>query len=138
VNTFAILNDQHQNAKDRKMSSPISDLVLAVAIHAIKNKALINKLETYWINEELTAHGRYSPLLLEVQKNQDLKAYFWPLSIFITFVLVDGLILCASIHWAIQCLGIAVCLLATFMMANIGTAIWRSHKTGVLQSKDAE
>lgn len=119
------------------MSSPISDLLLTVAIHAIKNKALINKLETYWINEELAAHRRYSPFMLEVQKNQDLKANFWPLSIFTTFVLVDGLILCATSHWAIQCLGIAVCLLATFMIANIGTAIWRSNKTGVLQSKEA-
>jgi hypothetical protein len=105
------------------MHSPISDLILAVAIHGIKNKTLINKLEAYWVNEELVAHRRYSPFLLEVQKNQDLKANFWSLSIFVLFVLVDGLILCAFGHWAIECLGIAVCLLATSMIGNIGTAI---------------
>jgi len=118
------------------MSSPISNLVLAVAIHGIKNKALIHKLETYWVNEELSIHGRYSPFMLEVQKRQDLKANFWPLSVFILFVLIDGLILCACSHWSIQCVGIAVCLLATFMITNIGTAIWRSYKTNVLQAKE--
>jgi hypothetical protein len=119
------------------MHSPISNLALTVAIHGIKNKTLINKLETYWVNEELATHGRYSPLLLEVQKNQDLKANFWPLSVFVLFVLIDGLILCAFGQWAIQCLGIAVCLLATSMIANIGGAIWRSYRTGVLQTKEA-
>ncbi len=119
------------------MHSPFSDLILAVAIHGIKNKMLINKLETYWVNEELAAHGRYSPFLLEVQKNKDLKANFWPLSIFVLFLLIDGLILCAFGHWAVQCLGIAVCLLATSMVGNIGTAIWRSYKTGVLKAKEA-
>lgn len=119
------------------MASFISDLVLAVAIHGIKNKSLIQKLETYWVNEELVVHGRYSPFLLEVQKTQDLKANFWSLSIFTTFVLVSGLILCACNHWTIQCAGIAVCLLATSMIANIGSAIWRSHKTGVSQAKEA-
>lgn len=118
------------------MHSPISNLILAVAIHGIKNKILINKLETFWINEELAAHRRYSPFLLEVQKNQDLKVNIWSLSIFVLFVLVDGLILCAFGHWAIQCLGIAVCLLATSMIGNIGTAIWRSYKSGVLQTKE--
>jgi hypothetical protein len=118
------------------MYSPISDLALAVAIHGLKNKTLINKLETYWINEELALHGRYSPLLLEVQKNQDLKANVWQLSIFVMFLLIDGLILCAGSYWAIQGIGIAVCLLATSMIANIGTAIWRSYKTGTLQTKE--
>lgn len=111
------------------MHSPISNLVLAVAIYGIKNKTLIRKLETYWINEELAVHGRYSPFLLEVQNNQDLKANLWSLSIFVLFVLIDGLILCAFSHWAIQCFGIAVCLLATLMINNIGTATWRSFKT---------
>jgi hypothetical protein len=128
---------QHQVVKDKKMSSPISNLVLAVAIHGIKNQALINQLETYWVNEELSIHGRYSPFMLEVQKRQDLKANFWPLSVFILFVLIDGLILCACSHWSIQCAGIAVCLLATFMITNIGTAIWRSYKTGALVTKEA-
>ena len=118
------------------MNSPISNLALAVAIHGIKNKALIYKLETYWVSEELAAHGRYSPFMLEIQKYQDLKANFWPLSIFVMFVLVDGLILCAFSHWAIQCFGIAVCLLATSMIANIGTATWRFYKTGTLQTKE--
>jgi hypothetical protein len=118
------------------MYSPISDLILAVAIHGIKNKTLINKLETYWINEELSLHGRYSPLMLEAQKHQDLKANVWPLSIFVMFLLIDGLILCAGSYWAIQGIGIAVCLLATSMIANIGTAIWRSYKTGTLQTKE--
>lgn len=118
------------------MHSPFSDLILAVAIHGIKNKTLINKLETFWINEELAAHRRYSPFLLEVQKNQDLKASIWPLCIFVLFVLVDGLILCAFSHWAVQCLGIAVCLFATSMVGNMGTAIWRSYKTGVLKAKE--
>ena len=81
------------------MHSPISNLALAVGIHGLKNKTLINKLETYWVNEELAAHGRYSPFMLEVQKTQDLKANFWSLSIFVLFVLVDGLILCACSHW---------------------------------------
>jgi hypothetical protein len=119
------------------MHSLFSDLILAVAIHGIKNKTLINKLETYWVNEELAAHGRYSPFLLEDQKTQDLKANIWPLSIFVLFVLVDGLILCAFGHWAIQCLGIAVCLLATSMIANIGGAVLRSYRTDVLLSKEA-
>jgi hypothetical protein len=61
------------------MYSPFSDLILAVAIHGIKNKTLINKLETYWVTEELSLHGQYSPFMLEVQKNQDLKANFWSL-----------------------------------------------------------
>jgi hypothetical protein len=128
---------QHQLAKDRKMSSPISNLVLAVAIHGIKNKTLINQLETYWVNEELSTHGRYSPFMLDAQKKQDLKANFWPLSVFVLFVLIDGLILCACSHWSIQCTGIAVSLLATSMITNIGTAIWRSYKTNVLQAKEA-
>lgn len=119
------------------MTSPISKLALVVAIHGIKNKTLIDKLETYWINEELAAHGRYSPFMLEVQKTQDLKANFWALSIFILFILIDGLILCAFGHWAIQCLGIAVCLFATSMIGNVACALWRSHRTGVLQSKGA-
>ncbi len=118
------------------MSSPISNLALAVAIHGIKNKALINQLETYWVNEELSIHGRYAPFMLEVQKKQDLKANFWPLSVFILFVLLDGLILCACSHWSIRCAGIAVSLLATFMITNIGTAIWCSYKTNVLQAKE--
>ena len=118
------------------MNSPISNLALTVVIHGLKNKTLINKLETHWINEELAAHGRYSPFMLEVQKTQDLKANFWPLSIFVLFVLIDGLILCAFGHWAIQCLGIAACLLATSMIANIGGAVWRSHRTSVLQTKE--
>ena len=118
------------------MYSPISKLALAVGIHCLKNKTLINKLETFWINEELAAHGRYSPFMLEVQKTRDLKANFWPLSIFVLFVLVDGLILCACSHWLIQCAGIAVCLMATFMIGNIGTAIWRAYKTSVLQTKE--
>jgi cytochrome b subunit of formate dehydrogenase len=118
------------------MYSPISDLALAVAVHALKSKTLIHKLETYWVNEELAAHGRYSPFMLGVQKNQDLKVHFWPLSIFVLFVLVDGLILCACSHWLIQCAGIAVCLLATSMICNIGTGIWRSFKTGTLQTKE--
>jgi hypothetical protein len=119
------------------MYSPFSDLILAVAIHGIKNKTLINKLETYWVTEELSLHGQYSPFMLEVQKNQDLKANFWSLSIFAMFVLIDGLILCACSHWAIQGAGIAVCLLATYMITNIGTAIWLSYKTGTLQTKEA-
>lgn len=114
------------------MHSPFSDLILAIAIHGIKNKTLINKLETYWVNEELAAHGRYSPFLLEVQKNQDLKANIWPLSIFVLFVLVDGLILCSFGHWAIQGLGITVCLLATSMIANIWGSVLRSDRTDVL------
>lgn len=118
------------------MSSPISNLVLAVAIHGIKNKALINKLETYWVNEELSIHGRYSPFMLEVQKKQDLNANFWSLSVFVLFVLIDGLILCACSHWLIQCVGIAVSLLATSMFTNIWTAIWRSNKTNDLQAKE--
>lgn len=118
------------------MYSPISNLAFAVAIHGLKDKTLINKLETYWINEELALHGRYSPLLLEVQKNQDLKTNAWSLSIFVMFVLIDGLILCAGSYWAIQGIGIAVCLLATSMFANISTAIWRSYKTGTLQTKE--
>ena len=119
------------------MHSPISNLVLAVAIHGIKKKALIDKLETFWVNEELVAHGRYSPFMLEVQKKQDLKANFWPLSIFVLFLLIDGLILCAFGNWALQCLGIAVCLWATSMIRNIGTATWRSYKSGVSQTKEA-
>jgi cytochrome b subunit of formate dehydrogenase len=119
------------------MHSPISNLALTVAIHGIKNKTLINKLESYWINEELAAHGRYSPFMLEVQTNQDLKANFWSVCMFALFVLVDGLILCAFNHWTIQGLGIAVCLLATSMIANIGSALWRSYRTGVLQTKEA-
>lgn len=119
------------------MNSPLSNLALAVVIHGIKSKALINKLETFWVNEELAAHGHYSPFLLEVQKTQDLKANFWPLSIFVFFILVDGLILCSFGHWSIQCLGIAVCLLATSMIANIAGALWRSYRTGVLQTKEA-
>ena len=119
------------------MHSPISNLVLAVAIHGIKNKALIDKLETFWVNEELVAHGRYSPFMLEVQKKQDLKAMYWPLSIFVLFLLIDGLILCAFGNWAVQCLGIAVCLSATFMIRNIGTATWRSIKADALPSKEA-
>ena len=118
------------------MYSPISNLPLAVVIHGIKNKALINKLETYWINEELATHGRYSPFMLEAQKTQDLKANFLSLSIFVLFVLIDGLMLCACSHWAIQCIGIAVCILATFMISNIGTAIWRSYKTSALEIKE--
>lgn len=118
------------------MYSPLSNLALAVAIHGIKNKALIYKLDTYWVNEELATHGRYSPYMLEVQKHQDLKANFWQLSIFVLFVLIDGLILIACGHWAIQCFGIAVCLLATSMIANIGTVTWRSYKTGTLQTKE--
>lgn len=118
------------------MHSPISDLALAVAIHGLKNKTLINKLETFWVNEELSLHGRYSPFMLEVQKNQDLKTNAWSLSIFVIFLLIDGLILCAGSYWAIQGAGIAVCLLATSMIANIGTAIWRSYKTGTLQTKE--
>jgi hypothetical protein len=118
------------------MQSPISNLVLAVGIHGLKNKTLIHKLESYWINEELSAHGRYSPFMLEVQKNQDLKANFWPLSIFVIFVLVDGLMLCALSHWTIQFIAIAVCLLATFMIGNIGTSVWRSYITSVLQTKE--
>lgn len=119
------------------MHSPISNLVLAVAIHGIKNKALIDKLETFWVNEELVAHGRYSPFMLEVQKNQDLKGNFWPLSIFVLFLLIDGLILCAFGHWAVQCLGLAVCLSATLMIRNIGTATWRSIKTEALPTNEA-
>jgi peptidoglycan/LPS O-acetylase OafA/YrhL len=119
-----------------KMSSPFSNLALAVAIHGLNNKALINKLETYWVNEELSLHGRYSPFMLEVQKNQDLNANAWSLSIFVMFVLIDGLILCAWNVWAIQGIGIAVCLLATSMIANIGTSIWRSYKTDTLQTKE--
>ena len=119
------------------MHSPISNLVLAVAIHGIKNNALIDKLETFWINEELAAHGRYSPFLLEIQKHQDLRRCFWPLSVFVLFVLVDGLMLCAFGHWTIQCLGIAVCLWATSMIRNIGTATWRSIKADALPSKEA-
>jgi cytochrome b subunit of formate dehydrogenase len=125
------------NMQRIKMHSPFLNLALAVAIHGIKNKTLINKLETFWINEELAAHGRYSPFMLEVQKNQDLKANFWSLSLFVLFVLVDGLILCSFDNWAIQCLGIAACLLATSMIANIGGAVWRSYRTGVLQTKEA-
>jgi cytochrome b subunit of formate dehydrogenase len=119
------------------MYSPISDLILAVAIHGLKSKTLINKLETYWVNEELSLHGRYSPFMLEVQKNQDLKATFWSLSIFVVFVLIDGLIMCACRYWVIQGIGIALCLLATFMIANIGTSLWHSYKTGILQIKEA-
>jgi hypothetical protein len=119
------------------MNSPISNLALAVVIHGIKNETLINKLETYWINQELATHRRYSPFLLEVQKNQDLKANFWSLSFFVLFILVDGLILCAFGHWAIQCLGIAVCLLATSMIGNIARAVWRTYRTGVQQTKEA-
>lgn len=119
------------------MNSPISKLALAVALHGLKNKTLIDKLETFWVNEELTTHGRYSPFLLQVQKNQDLKANFWSVSMFALFVLVDGLIFCAFNHWAIQGFGIAVCLLATSMIANIAGALWRSYKTGVLQTKEA-
>lgn len=119
------------------MYSPISNLALAVGIHCLKNKTLINKLETFWINEELAAHGRYSPFMLEVQKTQDLKANFWLLSFFVLFLLVDGLILCACSHWIIQFTGIAVCLLATSMIANIGGTLWRSYKAVVLQSKEA-
>ena len=119
------------------MHSPLSDLALAVAIHSIKNKTLIHKLETYWVNEELAAHGRYSPFLLEIQKQQDLRRCFWSLSVFILFVLIDGLMLCACSHWAIQCFGIAVCLWATSMIRNIGTAFWRSYKRGVSQTKAA-
>ncbi len=118
------------------MSSPISNLVLAVAIHGIKNKALINQLETYWVNEELSIHARYSPFMLEVQKRQDFKANFWPLSVFVLFVLIDGLILCACSHLSIQCAGIAVSLLATSMITNIGAAIWHSYKTNGLQAKE--
>lgn len=125
------------NLQRVKMYSPILNLVLAVGIHGLKNKTLIHKLETYWLNEELAAHGRYSPFMLEVQKNQDLKANFWSLSIFVMFVLIDGLILCACSYWLIQCAGIAVCLLATSMISNIGTAIWCSFKTDVLQTKEA-
>jgi hypothetical protein len=124
------------NMQRIKMHSPFLNLALAVGIHGLKNKTLIHKLESYWVNEELTAHGRYSPFMLEVQKNQDLKANFWPLSIFVIFVLVDGLMLCAFNHWTIQFIGIAVCLLATFMIGNIGTAVWRSYKTSVLQTKE--
>jgi pheromone shutdown protein TraB len=119
------------------MSSPISDLALAIAIHAIRNKALIQKLETYCINDELTAHGRYSPFLLEVQKSLDLRAYFWHMSVLITFILVYGLIMCAFSHWAIQRSGIVICLLATSMFANVGTALWRSHRTSDSQTKEA-
>lgn len=119
------------------MASFISKFILAVGIHGLKNKALIQKLDTCWISEELVAHGRYSPFLLEVQKNQDLKSYFWPLCIFTAFVLVVGLILCASSHWTIQWVGIAVCLLATSMISNIGNSLWRSYKTGNLQTKEA-
>ena len=119
------------------MPSILSDLFLAVAIHGIKNKALINKLETFWVNDELAAHGRYSPFMLEVQKHRDLKTYFWPLSLVATFMVVVGLILCACSHWTIQLSGIAVCLLATSMISNVGTALWRCHKTGVLSNKEA-
>jgi len=108
------------NIQRIKMYSPISKLALAVGIHCLKNKTLINKLETFWINEELAAHGRYSPL-----------------SIFVLFLLVDGLILCACSHWIIQFTGIAVCLLATSMIVNIGGTLWRSYKAGVLQSMEA-
>ncbi len=119
-----------------KMHSPFLNLALAVGIHGLKNKTLIRKIESYWINEELAAHGRYSPFMLEFQKNQDLKANFWPLSIFVIFVLVDGLMLCALSQWAIQFIGIAVCLLATSMIGNIGTSVWKSYKTSVLQTKE--
>lgn len=119
------------------MASFISKFILALGIHGLKNKALIQKLETYWVNEELVVHGRYSPFLLEVQKNQDLKSYFWSLCIFTAFVLVVGLTLCACSHWTIQWAGIAVCLLATSMMANIGKALWHSYKTGILHTKEA-
>lgn len=119
------------------MASFISKFILAVGIHGLKNKALTQKLDTYWINEELSIHGRYSPFLLEVQKNQDLKSYFWSLCIFTAFVLVVGLILCACSHWTIQWAGIAVCLLATSMISNIGKSLWHSYKTGNLQTKEA-
>lgn len=119
------------------MASFISRFILAVGIHGLKNKALIQKLDTFWINEELSSHRRYSPFLMEVQKNQDLKSYFWSLCIFTAFVLVVGLILCACSHWTIQCAGIAVCLLATSMISNIGNSIWHSYKTSILHTKVA-
>jgi hypothetical protein len=106
-------------------------------MHVFKNKAINHQLDTYWITEELSIHRRYSPFMLEIQKNQDLKTHFWPLSMFTTFVLAVGLILCSCSHWTIQWTGIAVCLLATSLFANIGTAVWRCHKTDVLSNKEA-
>lgn len=119
------------------MASFSSNFILAVRIHLFKNKAVIHQLDAYWITEELSTHRRYSPFMLEVQKSKDLKTYFWRLSSFSAFVLVIGLILCTCSHWAIQCSGIAVCLLATFMIATIVSAIRRSHKTGVLSNKES-
>jgi hypothetical protein len=125
------------NMQRIKMHSPLLNLALAIGIHGLKNKTLIRKIETYWINEELAAHGRYSPFMLEVQKNQDLKTYLWPLSMLAAFVLAVGLILCSCNHWTIQWTGIAVCLLATAMISNLGNALWRCHKTGLLSNKEA-
>lgn len=119
------------------MASFISNFILAVRIHVFKNKAMNHQLDTYWITEELSAHGRYSPFMLEIQKNQDLKTYLWALGIVATFVLVVGLILCSCSHWTIQWTGIAVCLLATSLISNIGTALWWTHKTGVPSNKEA-
>lgn len=118
------------------MTFSISNFILTVRMHGIKDKTLTHQLDTYWITEELSAHRRYSPFMLEVQKNQDLKTNLWPLGIFATFVLVLGLILCACSHWAIQLTGVSVCLLATSMISNIGTAIWQTYKTGVLSNKE--
>jgi hypothetical protein len=128
---------QHQIAKDLAMTFSTSKFIRAVKMHVFKNKAMNHELDTYWVTEELSIHGRYSPFMLEVQKNQDLNTYFWPLGIAATFVLVTGLILCSCSHWTIQWTGIAVCLLATSMISNIGTALWRCHKTGVLSNKEA-
>lgn len=119
------------------MTFSTSNFIHALRMHVFKSKALNHELDSYWITEELSVHGRYSPFMLEVQKNQDLKPYFWPLSMLAAFVLAVGLIFCSCSHWVIQWTGIAVCFLATSMISSIGTALWQCHKTGVLSNKEA-
>ena len=118
------------------MTSLISNFVLAIGLHAVKNEALINKIDTYWITEELALHGRYSPYLLELQKAQDLKVNLWSVTIFVWVVFITGLLLCACQPWLLQCLGIVVLLWTSSMFINIATATWRSYQSGVLLMKE--
>ncbi len=118
------------------MTSMISNFVLAIGLHAVKNEALINNIDTFWITEELALHGRYSPYLLELQKAQDLKANLWSVTIFVWVVFITGLLLCACQSWLLQCLGIVVLLWTSSMFINIATATWRSYQSGVLLMKE--
>ena len=118
------------------MTSLISNFVLAIGLHAVKNEALINKIDTYWITEELALHGRYSPYLLELQKAQDLKVNLWSVTIFVWLLFITGLIHAPCPSGLLQCLGIVVLLWTSSMFINIATATWRSYQSGVLLMKE--